>query len=150
MKAKDFIIICGAIALFYLYQKNKAKKSDTSKTEENQDEATPSGGGGGGAIGGGMPMPKPVTPKPATPKPLTPKGGTTSGGEAIFTGATPIRSTTNVTTTAPTTEVAIQQGGVSTSPRPSVIAEPPLTIEESLVSGGVTPIIKTKPSLIEG
>jgi hypothetical protein len=113
MNAKYFIIIGGAIALFYLYQKNK--KSITY-TAEAKDEVTP------------LPVipkpvtpkpvtPKPVTPKPVTPKPVTPKlvtitpaggttsGGTTSGGQAIFTGNT--------------TEQALISGGVRPIVKPT-------------------------------
>jgi len=98
MNAKYFIIIGGAIALFYLYQKNK--KSITY-TAEAKDEVTP------------LPViPKPVTPKPVTPKlvTITPaggttSGGTTSGGQAIFTGNT--------------TEQALISGGVRPIVKPT-------------------------------
>jgi hypothetical protein len=143
MKAKDFIIIGGAIALFYLYQKNKTKNSSVSTDTESQDEATPSGGGGGG---GGMPiitMPIKTNPIPATPKPLTPKGGTTSGGEAIFTGVIPIRSTTN-SVSSPITNIS---NPTVTAPQPAIIPAPSLTTEESLISGGIRPITNTRPNL---
>jgi hypothetical protein len=79
MKAKDFIIIGGALALFYLYQKNKTKTSTTST--ETQDEATSSEetpSGGGGAPSGGAPS-------GGAPSGGTPSGGTTSGSEAVVT-----------------------------------------------------------------
>jgi hypothetical protein len=135
MKAKYFIMIGGAIALFYLYQKNKNKKSMTSTTEA-KDEATP------------LPSTStPVTPKPVTitpvtitpvtPRPVTPRpvtitpvtGGTTSGGQAIFTG-------NNVLT--PNPDIIV--GG--TRPIPALIPAPIKTTEEALISGGVRPIVR--------
>ena len=113
MEAKHFIIIGGAIALFYLYQKNKNKKSMIS-TVIAKDEVTP----------------KPVTPKPVTPTPVT--GGTTTGGGAIFTGnTTPITPTPEiivggtrpipalVPTPVQTTEEALISGGVRPVVRPT-------------------------------
>jgi hypothetical protein len=140
METKDFIIIGGAIALFYLYQKNKNKKSMTS-TAEAKDEATP-------LPSTSTPVtPKPVTPKPVTitpviptpviPTPVTPRpvtitpvnGGTTSGGQAIFTG-------NNVLT--PNPDIIV--GG--TRPIPALIPAPIQTTEQALISGGVRPIVK--------
>ena len=40
------------------------------------------------------------------------------------------------------TEVAVQQGGVSTTPTPAIVHAPALQIEESLVLGGIKPIVK--------
>ena len=125
MEAKDFIIIGGAIALFYLYQKNKNKTLTTS-TVEVKDEAN------------SMPVtPMPVTPKPLTITPVTPRpvtispvtGGTTSGGQAIFTG-------NNVLT--PNPDIIV--GG--TRPIPALIPAPIQTTEQALISGGVRPIVK--------
>ena len=121
MEAKHFIIIGGAIALFYLYQKNKNKKSMIS-TVIAKDEVTP------------KPVtPKPVTPKPVTPKPVTPTpvtGGTTTGGGAIFTG--------NTTPITPTPEIIV--GG--TRPIPALVPTPVQTTEEALISGGVRPVVR--------
>jgi hypothetical protein len=161
MKAKDFIIIGGAIALYYLYQKNKTKTSTTSD-EEAQDEATSGGGAGGG---GGMPMPitpKPIILTPPTRKPQIVKGETTTGGEAIFTGATPIRSITNPEPVVTPIESAIQNGGASTLPRPNVVVtpttnitnpEPVVTpIEVAIQQGGAStnprPNIASEPSAL--
>ena len=130
MEAKDFIIIGGAIALFYLYQKNKNKTLTTS-TVEVKDEAN------------SMPVtPMPVTPKPLTitpviPTPVTPRpvtitpvnGGTTSGGQAIFTG-------NNVLT--PNPDIIV--GG--TRPIPALIPAPIQTTEQALISGGVRPVVR--------
>lgn len=40
------------------------------------------------------------------------------------------------------TEVAVQQGGVSTTPTPAFTPPPPLGIEESLDLSGIKPIVK--------
>jgi hypothetical protein len=148
MKAKDFIIIGGAIALYYLYQKNKTKTSSTSTAEsEAQEEATPSGGGGGG---GSMPSgasSMPSTPKPPTPKPSTPIlgtiiGGTTLGGEAIFTGNTPVS-----TISSADTPIRNITNPISTTLVPAIVPPPTQTPEESLLSGGIRPIVKPTRTL---
>lgn len=138
MKAKDLIIIGGAIALFYLYQKNKTKKLSTTTAEaEAQDEATQSGGGGG-LVGGGL------------------NGGTTSGGGAVFTGSikpnSTVKSNTNLTPTInpiSATEISIQEGGVQTAPQPAIVPPPIMTPSDSLIIGGITPIVKPIPELIQ-
>jgi len=144
MKAKDFIIIGGAIALYYLYQKNKTKTSMTSTAEaEAQDESTPNGGGGGGSMpsGGGGSMPSggtstPVTPTPSTPVIITPvSGGTTSGSQAVVT-VTPVDDSPIRTITNP--EIIV--GG--TTPVPALVPPPIQTPEEALISGGIRPIVK--------
>ena len=137
MKAKDFIIIGGAIALYYLYQKNKTKTSMTSTTEaEAQDESTPSGGAGGG---GSMPSGGTSTPISNQPEQIfgvtLPSGGTTSGSPAVVTIApvetSPIRTITNP-------EIIV--GG--TTPVPALVPMPIQTPEEALISGGIRPIVK--------
>ena len=149
MKAKDFIIIGGAIALYYLYQKNKTKTSDTSAEEEAQDGAT-SGGGGG--------MPIVETPKPVIP---IIKGETTTGGEAIFTGVPISRNLTNPAPIITPIESAIQNGGASTIPTPAIVVgssrnitnpAPIVTpIESAIQNGGAsttpTPTIPSQPSI---
>jgi hypothetical protein len=175
MKAKDFIIIGGAIALYYLYQKNKTKTSTTSTEEEAQDEQTSTGGVGGG---GGGSMPIKSTPITVTPIILTTNGGTTSGSlavptkvkggsettEAIFTGATDIiprpiipskpttvdgtiRSISNPAPIETPIEVAIQQGGASTIPRPIIPSEPSALIKNDLINQNIQPIIKNTRSI---
>ena len=167
MKAKDFIIIGGALALFYLYQKNKTKTSTTST--ETQDEATsseetPSGGGGapsGGAPSGGAPS-------GGAPSGGTTSGGTTSGSEAVvtltpvpprggkvlgvrdmFNDSIPIR---NIINPRPSTLNTIQQ------PRPSTVRDNmnvllnyETPIEGAIQQGGVRtqlqPAIVRQPSL---
>ena len=182
MKAKDFIIIGGALALFYLYQKNKTKTSTTST--ETQDEETPSGGGGapsGGAPSGGAPsegapsggssLPSGGTTSGSeavvTLTPVPPRGGTTSGGRNIFNESISIRNLVNprpstvntIQQPRPSTvrddinsllnyetpiEGAIQQGGVRTQLQPAIVRQPSLTIEQSLISGGVRPVANTR------
>lgn len=158
MKAKDFIIIGGAIALYYLYQKNKTKTSSTSTEEEAQDEATSSGGVGGG---GGMPIkstPVAVTPIIVTPTPIILNGGTTSGGlavptkvkggsqttEAIFTGATEIIPRP-IIPSKPTTV----DGTIRSISNPAPIETP---IEVAIQQGGAStiprPIIPSEPSAL--
>jgi hypothetical protein len=48
------------------------------------------------------------------------------------------------------TEVAVQQGGVVTTPEPAIVHAPPLGIEEALNLGGIKPIVKNdvKPTPI--
>jgi hypothetical protein len=132
MKAKDFIIIGGAIALYYLYQKNKTKTSSTSTAEaEAQDETTPSGVGVGG--GGTSTL---ISNQPEQIFGVTlPSGGTTSGSPAVVTIApvvdSPIRTITNP-------EIIV--GG--TTPVPALVPMPIQTPEEALISGGIRPIVK--------
>ena len=140
MKAKDFIIIGGAIALYYLYQKNKTKTSMTSTAEteaEAQEESTPSGGGGGG--GGGMPSGGTSTLISNQPEQIfgvtLPSGGTTSGSPAVVTIA-PVETSPIKTITNP--EIIV--GG--TTPVPALVPMPIQTPEEALISGGIRPIVK--------
>jgi hypothetical protein len=134
MKAKDFIIIGGAIALYYLYQKNKTKTSMTSTTEApTQEEATPSGGSGSMSSGGTS---TPISNQPEQIFGVTlPSGGTTSGSPAVVTIApvetSPIRTITNP-------EIIV--GG--TTPVPALVPMPIQTPEEALISGGIRPIVK--------
>ena len=159
MKAKDFIIIGGALALFYLYQKNKTKTSTTStetQDEETPSEETPSGGGGapsGGAPSGGGSLPSGGTTSGSeavvTLTPVPPRGGTTSGGRNIFNESISIR---NLVNPRPSTVNTIQQ------PRPSTIRDNmnvllnyETPIEGAIQQGGVRtqlqPAIVSPPSL---
>jgi hypothetical protein len=48
------------------------------------------------------------------------------------------------------TEVAIQQGGVLTEPRPAIVQQPLLATEEALGSSGIKPIIRlNEPIVVE-
>ena len=40
------------------------------------------------------------------------------------------------------TEIAIQEGGVETTPKPAIVIKPVLSIDESLISGGVRPLVR--------
>ena len=137
MKAKDYIIIGGAVALF-LYWKNKNKIVGTSTTTGG---ATTGGATTGGATTGG-----------ATTGGATTTGGTTTGGTTTG-GATTIKGANIVDVLGGSirggairggldTEVAIQEGGVVTTPTPAIVHAPALEIEESLVLGGIKPIVK--------
>ncbi len=157
MKAKDFIIIGGALALFYLYQKNKTKTSTTST--ETQDEATsseetPSGGGGapsGGAPSGGAPIGGTTSGSEAvvTLTPVPPRGGKVLVVRDMFNDSIPIR---NIINPRPSTINTIQE------PRPSTIRENmnvllnyETPIENAIQQGGVRtllqPAIVSPPSL---
>jgi hypothetical protein len=131
MKAKDYIIIGGAIALF-LYWKNKTKKASTSTTTGG---ATTNGGvttGSGTATAGTSQVTSFPTPTSTEP-------------EQVFGLGLPIKMDLPILTagTGVPTEVAVQQGGVSTTPTPAIVHAPPLEIEESLVLGGIKPIVKS-------
>ena len=110
MKAKDYIIIGGAIALFLLWKQNKTKKLSTS-TATN-----------GGIGGGAMP--------------------TSNEPEQVYGLNLPTGMDLPVLTagTGVPTEVAVQQGGVVTTPTPAIIQAPVLAVEESLILGGIKPI----------
>ena len=131
MKAKDYIIIGGAVALF-LYWKNKNKIVGTSTTTGGAST------GGEGALGGGN--------RTSLGEGM-PNGGTTTGGATTIKGANivdvlggSIRG--GAIRGGLDTEVAIQQGGVVTTPTPAIVHAPALEIEESLVLGGIKPIVK--------
>jgi hypothetical protein len=136
MKAKDYIIIGGAVALFLLW-KNKNKKVGTSSTTT---------GGYEGATTtavktGGYAMPKQSTagtsqvtsfPTPSNePEQINGLGLPTGMDLPVLTAGTGIP-----------TEVAIQEGGVLTAPEPIIVHAPPLQIEEALELGGIKPIKK--------
>jgi hypothetical protein len=127
MKAKDYILIGGgAVALFLLY-KNKTKKVGTTITGGT----TTTGGSTTGAITTGL------------------IGGTTAGTsqvtvletpppsnepEQVFGLGLPTGMDLPILTagTGIPTEVAVQQGGVYTTPTPAITPTPPLEIEEGL------------------
>jgi hypothetical protein len=117
MKAKDYIIIGGAVALYFLW-KNKNKKDSTSSTTEG----------------------------------TTTTGGASNEPQQVFGLGLPENMDLPVLTagTGIPTEVAIQQGGVMTQPRPAIIQQAILGTEEALISSGVRPIPRpTEPSNVE-
>jgi hypothetical protein len=164
MKAKDFIIIGGALALFYLYQKNKTKTSTTST--ETQDEATsseetPSGGGiapSGGAPSGGGGAPSGGTPSGGTTSgseavvtltPVPPRGGKVLGVRDMFNDSIPIR---NIINPRPSTINTIQEPLSSTvRDNMNVLLNYETPIEGAIQQGGVRtqlqPAIVRQPSL---
>jgi hypothetical protein len=117
MKAKDYIIIGGAVALYFLW-KNKNKKYNTSLTTEG----------------------------------ATTTGGVSNNPQQVFGLGLPENMDLPVLTagTGIPTEVAIQQGGVITEPRPAIVQQPILATEEALISGGIRPIPRPiEPSNVE-
>jgi len=125
MKAKDYIIIGGAIALFLLWKQSKTKKVTTTTGGSGSAGGT---GSTGATQGFAMPL----------------QGGTsaTNEPEQVFGLSLPSGMDLPVLTagTGVPTEVAVQQGGVVTTPTPAIVETPPLAIEESLVLGGIKPI----------
>jgi hypothetical protein len=141
MKAKDFIIIGGAIALFYLYQKNKTKKLVTTTDTTTLNEPTPSGESTSvvqeivtGTKGQSAIKEVMITP--------------VRNLDVVPTIPTPVTPITNPTLPSETpTEVAIQTGGVSTVLQPAIIPQPILSTEESLIVGNIRPIANVRPSI---
>jgi hypothetical protein len=119
MKAKDYIIIGGAIALFLLW-KNKNKKVGTSTTT-----------GGATTTGGTSQVTSFPTPTSNEPEQVNGLGLPIGMDLPILTAGTGVP-----------TEVAVQQGGVVTTPTPAIVYSPILSIEESLQSGGIKPMVK--------
>lgn len=121
MKAKDYIIIGGAIAIYLLWKNSKTKKVSTS-TATN------------GGIGGGATSTSGATQGGAMP--------TSNEPEQVYGLSLPSGMDLPVLTagTGVPTEVAVQQGGVVTTPTPAIVQAPVLAIEESLVLGGIKPI----------
>lgn len=120
MKAKDLIILGGAVALFLLWKNQKDKTVSTSATNV----ATPTTG-----------ATSQVNSFPTLPssEPEQVYGLNLPTGMDLpsLTGGTGV-----------STEVAIQQGGLVTEPAPAVVQAPPLGIEESLNLGGIKPIVR--------
>jgi hypothetical protein len=117
MKAKDYIIIGGAVALYFLW-KNKNKKDNTSLTTEG----------------------------------ATTTGAVSNNPQQVFGLGLPENMDLPVLTagTGIPTEVAIQQGGVMTEPRPAIVQQPILATEEALNSSGIRPIPRPiEPSNVE-
>ena len=116
MKVKDYIIIGGAVALYFLW-KNKNKKDNTSLTYEG----------------------------------ATTTGGVSNNPQQVFGLGLPENMDLPVLTagTGISTEVAIQQGGVMTQPRPAIVQQPILGTEEALISSGIRPVPRpTEPIII--
>jgi len=159
MKAKDYIIIGGAVALLLLWQKNKTKKNSTSTivgssgtgTNAPNGTATPTTGGaiagtttGGGTATGGVTAGTSQVTVLDTPPP-------SNEPEQIFGLGLPAgMDLPNLTAgTGVPTEVAVQLGGVKTEPKPAIVEQPVLSIEEALGTGGIKPIAKPYTQLAQ-
>lgn len=138
MKAKDYIIIGGAVALFLLWQKNKTKKASSSTTTGGATGGANAGTttGSGNATAGTSQVTSFPTPTSTEPEQVFGLGLPTGMDLPVLTSGTGIP-----------TEVAVQEGGVATTPTPAIVHSPVLTIEESLESGGIRPINKPKIGL---
>jgi len=140
MKAKDYIIIGGAVALLLLWQKNKTKKDSTSTIVGSSGTNAPNGTAttttGSTTIGSNPIGTSQVTVLDTPPPSNEP--------EQIFGLGLPAgMDLPNLTAgTGVPTEVAVQLGGVRTEPKPAIVQESLLTIEEALGNGGVKPILK--------
>jgi hypothetical protein len=122
MKAKDYIIIGGAIAIYLLWKNSKNKKVSTS-VATNGGITT----GGGTATGG-------VTSAPPT----------SNEPEQIFGASLPSGMDLPVLTagTGVATEVAVQQGLGNTTPTPAIVPIKEFGTSEVLILGGIKPIKK--------
>jgi hypothetical protein len=161
MKTTNYILIGGgAVALFLLWQKNKNKNVITSTTgasNTNIDNTKPSVGasvGNGGQvvsqpIGGtsaslgavvrdlsSITLFNPNNQTPTFPAPIS------NQPEQVYGLTLPASMDLPVLTagTGVPTEVAVQQGGVVTTPTPAIVPAPVLTTQEALNTGGVRPI----------
>lgn len=168
MKAKDYIIIGGAVALF-LYWKNKNKKVGTSTTTtggSTTNGTTTTGGSTtgivvvgtpikGGGKGNAMPTGLPLVSYDFNLGTKNPNAGTSqvtvletpppsNEPEQVFGVGLPSGMDLPVLTAGNgvPTEVAVQQGGVNTTPEPIYVNPPPLGIEDSLILAGIKPIVK--------
>jgi hypothetical protein len=136
MKAKDYIIIGGAVALFLLW-KNKTKKDSTSTIVGSSGTGTiaPTGTATpttGGATAGTSQVTVLDTPPPSNePEQVFGLGLPTGMDLPVLTAGTGVP-----------TEVAVQLGGVRTNPTPALVGQPAFEIEESLILGGIKPIVK--------
>ena len=142
MKAKDYIIIGGAVALLLLWQKNKTKKDSTSTIVGSSGTGTIAPNGTatpttGSATTGSNPIGTSQVTVLDTPPP-------SNEPEQIFGLGLPAgMDLPNLTAgTGVPTEVAVQLGGVKTEPKPAIIEQPVLSIEEALGTGGIKPIVK--------
>jgi hypothetical protein len=120
MKAKDYIIIGGAIAIYLLWKNSKTKKVSTS-VATNGGITT-----GGGTATGGVTSSTPTSNEP----------------EQIFGASLPSGMDLPVLTagTGIATEVAVQQGLGNTTPTPAIVPIKEVGTSEVLILGGIKPI----------
>ena len=140
MKATNYIIIGGgALALLLLFKNKQKTKASTSSTTTGGTTTggTTTGGTtiGGNATAGTSQVTSFPTPTSNEPEQVFGLGLPTGMDLPILTAGTGIP-----------TEVAVQQGGVSTMPTPAITPPPPLGIEEGLELGGIKPIVKPLPA----
>lgn len=142
MKTTTYILIGGgAVALFLLWQRNKNKNvisttaeatapsTSTATTPVNNFAPNPVKQVGGAPLNNVAPQ-TPTFPAPSTNQP-----------EQVYGLNLPASMDLPVLTagTGVPTEVAVQQGGVVTTPTPAIAPTPPLTTQESLTLSGVRP-----------
>lgn len=148
MKATNYIIIGGGALALLLLLKNKQNTKLSTIAKGTTTGGTTTGGtttsgtttGGNATAGNATAGTSQVTSFP-TP--------TSNEPEQVFGLGLPTGMDLPILTagTGIPTEVAVQQGGVSTTPTPAITPPPPLGIEESLELGGIKPIINVKPFL---
>lgn len=120
MKTKDILLVGAGATIIYLLWR-RSKKAKDSKVFA----------GGNGTIGGASTG-------------AIPSGGASSMPEYQL-NLPPNMDLPNLTGgTGVPTEVAVQQGGIPTSPTPAIVTAPLLSIEDAL-GGGIRPI-KTTPA----
>lgn len=125
MKTTDFILIGGAIGLF-LFFKNKNKENQTIINTNNIPNASPTK--------------PPVTSQVNTFPVLQPSVDSQVATQLIVPVTMDLPNLT--AGSGVPTENALQQGGVLTTLTPLIVPSPNLTIEESLQSGGIKPLVK--------
>lgn len=122
MKTKDILLVgAGATIIYLLWRRSQKSKIGTSLT------------GGIGATTG--------TTTGATTSGTTTSGATSSEPEQVYgLQLPPNMGLPNLTAgTGVPTEVAVQQGGVTTNPTPAIVTTPILSIEDAL-GNGIKPI----------
>ena len=139
MKATNYIIIGGgALALLLLFKNKQKTKASTSSTTTG---GTTTGGTTTGAttIGGNATAGTSQVTSFPTP--------TSNEPEQVFGLGLPIGMDLPILTagTGIPTEVAVQQGGVSTMPTPAITPPPPLGIEEGLEPLRIYPTDAPRP-----
>ena len=139
MKATNYIIIGGgALALLLLFKNKQKTKASTSSTTTGGTTTggTTTGGTtiGGNATAGTSQVTSFPTPTSNEPEQVFGLGLPTGMDLPILTAGTGIP-----------TEVAVQQGGVSTMPTPAITPPPPLGIEEGLQPLRIYPTDAPRP-----
>ena len=123
MKAKDYIILGGAVAIYLLWKNSKTKKTTTS-TATDGGLTTGSGATGGGTTS--MPTSMPTSNEP----------------QQIFGASLPSGMDLPVLTagTGTPTEVGVQQGLGNTTPTPAITPVKAILTPDALIMDGIKPI----------